>query len=147
MNAYDYNSNILDIKDKYHNHYRLQLRGNRTLIKGSSGTGKTHIFNLIDSIKNNNTQSDYNVDNIETINKSNIKQLKDFNNKLIIIDKAEDILDTDDILYINGDTSNRYLIFSRVALGIDLSPNHQGDFKTTNGITEIVYRFSVKGWG
>lgn len=147
MNAYNYESNILDIKDKYNNHYILQLRGNKTLIKGSSGTGKTYVYDMIEAIKKKKLQSDYSVENIVPISELNIEQLSKYKDKLIIIDRAEFILKEEDILHINSDTSNRYLIFSHVALGLDLSPNHQGDLITENGITKIQYRFNVKGWG
>lgn len=146
MNAYNYEQNLLEIKDKYNNNYRLELRGNKNLVKGNSGTGKTYLVDLIKSIKENKVQSEYNVDNIEILNNLNLCNLKTFKNKLILIDKAEFILDTQNILYINSDTNNRYLIFSRVPLGIELSPNHQADFITDNGVTTMNYRFNVKGW-
>ena len=38
--AYNHETNILEIKDKYGNHYRLELKGNKNIVKGDSGTGK-----------------------------------------------------------------------------------------------------------
>lgn len=145
MIAYNYESNTLDIKDKYNVHYVLQLRGNRTLIK--NGNGKTYLFELLEAMKKKKIQSDYSIDNIVPLSTLNIKQLQTYKEKLIVIDRAEFILRKEEILHINGDTSNRYLIFSHLTLGLDISPNHQGDFMTENGITRIQYRFNVKGWG
>lgn len=147
VDAYNYETNILDINDKYGNHYRLELRGNKNIIKGNSGTGKTYLSDLIESIKKKEVQSEYNVDNIIILNALNIDQLKAFKNKLIIIDRAEFLLDSQAVLYINSDLDNRYLIFSRVPLGVDLSPNHQADFCTQGDTTVMLYRFEVKGWG
>lgn len=146
INAYDFKENILEIRDKNNNHYRLELRGNKNLIKGNSGTGKTYLYDLIESIKKKKTESVYNVDNIITLSTLNLSQLREFEDKLIIIDRAEYILDSADIEYINSDTDNRYLIFARVPLGIELSPNHQADLIEQDGVTMMKYRFNVRGW-
>ncbi len=145
--AYNHETNILEIKDKYGNHYRLELKGNKNIVKGDSGTGKTYLSDLIESIKKKEIQSDYDVDNIIILNALNVSQLQTFKNKLIIIDRAEFLLDSQAVLYINSDMDNRYLIFSRVPLGVDLSPNHQADFDTQGNVTVMSYRFDVKGWG
>lgn len=147
VDAYNHETNILEINDKYGNHYRLELRGNKNIVKGNSGTGKTYLSDLIESIKKKEIQSEYNVDNIIILNALNINQLQTFKNKLIIIDRAEFLLDSQAVLYINSDRDNRYLIFSRVPLGVDLSPNHQADFDTQGNMTVMTYRFDVKGWG
>ena len=63
--AYNHETNILEIKDKYGNHYRLELKGNKNIVKGDSGTGKTYLSDLIESIKKKEIQSDYNVDKID----------------------------------------------------------------------------------
>lgn len=147
IEAYNWKTNILEIKDKYNNHYKLELRGNKNIVKGESGTGKTYLAKLIESIKKRETLSEYNVDNIIILNLFNIDQLRTFKDKLIIIDRADYILEKQDVIYINSDINNRYLIFSKVPLGIDLSPNHQADFVTNDTITIMEYRFNVKGWG
>lgn len=147
VDAYNHETNILEINDKYDNHYRLELKGNKNIIKGNSGTGKTYLSDLIESIKKKEIQSEYNVDNIIILNALNINQLQTFKDKLIIIDRAEFLLDSQAVLYINSDTDNRYLIFSRVPLGVDLSPNHEADFDTQGNMTVMAYRFDVKGWG
>ena len=146
-NVYDWDKNILEIKDKYKNHYYLELRGGKNQIKGDSGTGKTHLFNLIEKVKKDiKKQSQYNADNILTINELNRDKIGKCQNKLILIDKAELLLTEKQIDYINGDTDNRYLIFSRVPIGIEISPNHQADLVTEDGVTKLRYRYNVKGW-
>ncbi len=142
--AYNFESNVLEINDKNNNHYRLELRGNKNQIKGNSGTGKTYLYDLIESIKKKAAQSDYNVDNIITLSALNLSQLREFEDKLIMIDRAEYLLNRTEIEYINSDTSNRYLIFSRVPLGIEMSPNHQADFVEQEGVTVMKYRFDVE---
>lgn len=144
VTAYDRESNTLEIKDKYKNHYRLQLRGNRTLIKGNSGTGKTFLCSLIEGIQKGLIQSEYDVSNIMVLNRLNISSLWKAKDKLIMIDRAEYLLSEEDVLKINSDTFNRYLIYSRVPLGIETSPNHQGDLFDDGGVTIIKYRFDVK---
>lgn len=160
MNAYSYDDNTLKIENKQGNRYNLKLRGWKTIITGDSGTGKTFLVDLIKNIKTGKTQSKYNVDNIETIDSYidfNIQTLKKFKKKLIIIDAVEDIIpkdahqeyskDAEDIqMYIAGDTDNKYLIFTRIPLGIGVSPNHYGEFIVQDGITTITYEFNVKGW-
>ena len=138
--AYNHETNILEIKDKYGNHYRLELKGNKNIVKGDSGTGKTYLSDLIESIKKKEIQSDYNVDNIIILNALNVSKLKTFNNKLIIIDRAEFLLDSQAVLYINSDMDNRYLIFSRVPLVLYLSPNHQAAFDMQGDMTFMSYR-------
>lgn len=147
IEAYNWETNILEIKDKYGSHYKLELRGNKNIVKGDSGTGKTYLAKLIESIKKKELQSEYNVDNIIILNLINKDQLKAFRNKLIIIDRADYILGKQEAVYMNSDINNRYLIFSRVPLGIDLSPNHQADFIIKDTVTIMEYRFNVKGWG
>lgn len=99
IEAYNWETNILEIKDKYGSHYKLELRGNKNIVKCESGTGKTFLAKLIESIKKKEVQSEYNVDNIIILNLLNKDQLKAFRNKLVIIDRAEYILEKQDVMY------------------------------------------------
>ena len=144
---YDWDNNTIDFKDKYKNHYHLKLRGNKNIIKGNSGTGKTYLYKKINSVKQRleNTSS-YNADNLFMLNKDNIDKLGTLKNKLILIDNAELLLDERTVDIINMDDDNRYLIFARVPLGIDMSPNHQADLIQEGDKTVLKYRFNIKGW-
>ena len=145
--VYNWDTNILEVNDKYKNHYYLELRGNKNVIKGSSGTGKSYLYDRLANLKKSSGNvSEYTVDNIVLLNKDNIGDLKEYKGKLIIIDRAELLLTEEEIDIINADDDNRYLIFSRVLMGLELSPNHQADLITENGITKMKYRFNVKGW-
>ena len=145
--VYDWDKNILEITDKYKNSYYLELRGNKNIIKGNSGTGKTFLCDRIDRIKKQkDNMSQYDVENIVVLNTDNIDKLPNYRNKLIIIDEAELLLSDKDVEIINTDNSNRYLIISRCLMGIDLTPNHQADLVLEDGVTKLKYRFNVKGW-
>lgn len=145
--VYDWDTNTIDFSDKYKNHYYLQLRGNKNIIKGNSGTGKSYLYNKINKIKQRlDSTSNYDADNLFLLNKDNVEKLGTFKNKLIIIDNAELLLDERAVDIINMDDDNRYLIFARVPLGIDLSPNHQADLVQEGDTTVLKYRFDVKGW-
>lgn len=146
-NIYDWETNVIDIMDKYENHFYLELRGNKNTVKGSSGTGKSFLFNMIKAIKQRmDKTARYNADNIFLLSKDNIDKLESVKNKLIMIDKAELLLGVKEVEFINMDDDNRYLIFSRAPLGIEMSPNHQADLVTEDGITKLQYRFNVRGW-
>lgn len=145
--VYNWETNTIDISDKYKNRFNLQLRGDKNIVKGSSGTGKTFLCNHINKIKNSfNTGNIPNVDNIILLNKENKGNLSTYINKLIIVDSADLLLSDEDIDVINRDCNNRYLLFSREPLGIEISPNHQADLITNGNLTTLQYRFNVKGW-
>lgn len=144
---YDWNANTIDFKDKYKNHYYLQLKGDKNIIKGSSGTGKTYLYSKLNNVKKRlDSTSSYNADNLFMLNSDNLEKLPALKNKLILIDNAELLLDDKTVDIINMDDNNRYLIFARVPLGIEISPNHQADLVQEEGKTVLKYRFDVKGW-
>lgn len=146
MEVYNWDTNILDVSDKYNNHYRLQLKWDKTIVKGNSGTGKTHLFNIIKAIKESYNEEEYNADNIVLLTKENKESLKIIKNKLVIIDVADLLLDDKDVEFINRDEDNRYIIYTRVPIGLALSPNHQADLVQNGNMTSLKYRFNVRGW-
>ena len=76
---------------------------------------------------NNASFKPYNADNIFIVSKDNKDKLSLQKGKLIIIDRAELILDEQMVEIINADRGdNRYLIFLRKPMGIELSPNYFG---------------------
>lgn len=144
---YNWKTNILDFEDKYKNHYYLKLRGDKNVIKGNSGTGKTYLYNKLEAIKKRlDSTSNYDAENIILLNKDNLITLDTLTKKLIIIDNADLLLTEKQVDFINMDDNNRYLIFTRVPIGLDISPNHQADLVQEGDKTIMQYRFSVKGW-
>ena len=70
---YNWKTNILDFEDKYKNHYYLKLRGDKNVIKGNSGTGKTYLYNKLEAIKKRlDSTSNYDAENIILLNKDNL---------------------------------------------------------------------------
>lgn len=89
----------------------------------------------------------YDTFNIVFLDKTNMHYISSMKNKLIVIDRADLTLDKEAVEMINMDWgTNKYLIFSRKPLGIDLSPNYYGEFIEKNGVVEIKYEFDVGGW-
>lgn len=72
--------------------------------------------------------------------------MRQYKDRLIIIDRAEIILNKDIVKFINEDLNNRYLIFCRKHIGLLLSPNYYGQMVNDNGTFRIVYDFNVRGW-
>lgn len=145
---YNWESNVLDYSDKYGNHYLLELKGPKNIIKGCSGTGKTFLYESLKKLSlAKDDLSKYDLSNIALVNAENKGKTSQYKNRLIIIDDADLILDSERVKRINEDTNNRYLFFSRVPIGLEVSPNHEADLIVDDdGVTRLKYRFSVKGW-
>lgn len=142
--VYDWGTNILSVNDKLGNKYYLELRGDKNIVKGCSGSGKSFLVDRLSKLKKNTLGiSEYDVSNIVVLSVDNIDKLKDYKNVLIIIDNAEVLLTGEDIDIINNDINNRYLVFTRVPLGIGVSPNHHADLVTENGVTKMSCRFNI----
>ncbi|MBO5259896.1 MAG: hypothetical protein J6B26_05895 [Agathobacter sp.] len=149
-NCYNWERNILKFADKNENKFNLKFKGDKTIVSGDSATGKTLICTLLSNISKDKNKSlkPYNADNVFILTDDNVEKLVDQKNKLIIIDRAEFILNDKIVDYINHDRENRYLLFLRKAMGIDLSPNHFAELKKDNKDNETVleYLFDIKGW-
>lgn len=147
-NCYNWESNILKFADKNGNKFNLKFKGDKTIVSGDSATGKTLICTLLNNISKDKNKSlkPYNADNVFVLTEENAEKLVNQNNKLIIIDRAEYILNDNIVDYINNDRNNRYLLFLRKAMGIELSPNHFAELKKTDNETVLEYAFDVKGW-
>ena len=46
----------------------------------------------------------------------------------------------------NKDIKNRYLIFVRKPMGLEVTPNHFAEFIRVNNTICIKYMFDIKGW-
>lgn len=143
---YYWETNTIDFEDDNGSKFILTLRDGITQLKGESGVGKTYLCKQIEKIQSQGN-SKYKADGIVIANKNNIKYiLENSKQKLIIVDNAHLVLTDDLVDIINMDENNRYLIITRVSIGLEISPNHQADMILTNNLATLKYRFSVKGW-
>lgn len=88
----------------------------------------------------------YDTDDIVLIDRKNIHEMINNRHKLIIIDKGDTLLGDTEADLINKDINNRYLIFIRKVIGLDISPNHFGELVKHDKTLTAEYRFNVKGW-
>lgn len=147
--CYDWDDNLLSFTDINDNAFYLKLKGNKTIVSGKSATGKSLLCDILKNYTddNNTGLKPYNADNIFIANKDNRDKISAQKKKLIIIDRAEFILTREIIDTINRDRGiNRYLIFLRKPLGIELSPNHFAVLKKEGNQITLEYEFDVKGW-
>lgn len=154
IECYDWKENKLEFSDTRGNQFRLQFKGNKTIVHGKTASGKSLIVQKLQSIDGigNVRMFDfkpYSIDNIFILTSHNKDEyiLGKVKQKLIIIDRGDLMIDEEMAELINDDfNTNRYLIFARKPLGIDISPNHFGKLVNHDGIIELEYDFDVKGW-
>lgn len=80
------------------------------------------------------------------IDKNNVNEIGTFKKKLIVIDRADVIITPDVGQIINSDFGiNRYLIFARTFIGVEISPNYYATVVRTGKELTLKYMFSVKG--
>lgn len=147
--CFDWDSNVLYIEDLSGNIFDLHFKDLKTIVTGKSATGKSLLCSLIKEIQNdkNIVGKKYDAGNLCLIHEDNMHRIKEIKGKLIIIDRADIILDDEAVQMINDDWGyNKYLIFSRKALGIELSPNYFGEFEIKDKVFTLKYLFDVKGW-
>lgn len=144
----------------------LRLRGRITLIGGDSSTGKSFIADKIaeqkrGAIAAKDENSLYrhivvinykDIVNVEGEDYNIKSKLKKINDKIIIIDNADLLLDNDTIDYINSDWNNKYIIIGRGLSRLQIMPNNKGQIRETKLNTsvtrlELVYDYSEKNWG
>ena len=141
--CFDWETNTLDIETAAGIKFDLKLKGNKTIICGDSATGKTLLCSVIKSYQdsfNDPVLSKYDMSNIILITKQNKHELQSYKSKLMIIDRADLLLNDADVETINNDTDvNKYIIFSRKPLGIYLSPNYYGELITKGDTIGLEY--------
>lgn len=132
----------------------FEFRGKKQVINGESATGKSLIFKTLEQIISDNNAGADDVDATDIIlidKKDNdgtvADKLKRNHNKLIIIDRADILLDEEAVKIINCNMEgNTYLIFARGGLGLSLSPNYYAELINDNGVLKLKWEFSEKGW-
>lgn len=146
--CYDWKENRLTVEDIYGNIFDLKFKGQKTVVGGRSGTGKTFLCTILNKLESvEDSDKIYDTSNIVLIDKRNVGILETFVNKLIIIDRSELVLDSKKVEFINDDfNKNRYLIFVRKHIGIILSPNYYANILRRDNKFELKYEFNVKGW-
>ena len=94
------------------------LEGNVTFIIGDSGTGKSAVFSFLREIAaENKSIVCFNYLDSKKYYKKSIKQYKE---KLIVIDNADILLDDNMRRYISLDEKNQYIIIGRNPTGLML---------------------------
>lgn len=147
--CFDWNNNILNISDLNDNVFNLKFKGLKTIVTGKSATGKSLLCSIIREIQNdkNIVGKKYDASNLFLVTEENMYNIKNIQGKLIIIDRADIILDSEVINMINNDWGyNKYLIFSRRPLGIDLSPNYFAELEEKDKVFSLKYMFNKKEW-
>lgn len=145
--CYDFDENILSFGVKSGLTIDLRFRGNKTILYGDSGIGKSLIVTLLSGIQADKSWlALYNADNIVLLKNNNIAEIYKANRKLIIIDRGERIITDNIVSKINSDGANRYLIMIRKSFGFDVSPNHYATLIRENNTLKLNYKFSVRGW-
>lgn len=146
--CYDWEKNELNVEDIYGNIFDFKFKGQKTVIGGDSGTGKSFLCSLIEKLDSvDDTDKLYDTSNIVLINKKNVDILRSLRDKFIIIDRSEMLLGEKEVEFINDDfDKNRYLIFTRKHIGILVSPNYYADIKNNQSTFTLEYEFNVKGW-
>lgn len=146
--CYNWEENRLRFKDSNNKEYDIKLRGNITVVNGDSASGKSLVVHKLSEFKarNNKGMTPYSIDNIFIVNMDNKDKILEQHDKLIIIDRAEMIMTPDLAYFINRDSENRYLVYSRAPIGIEVSPNYYANMIDENGVLKIRYLYSVKGW-
>lgn len=149
-NVYDWNTNILMLEDKNNNNFNLKFRGYKTIVQGNSATGKSFICYTINQLRQfSKKTSGIDTSNIILIDDENRETLKTSKDKFIIIDNADILLSDEDVEVINRDNGiNRYLMFMREPIGIELSPKHYAELALNqeNNTTELKYIFGERDW-
>lgn len=132
----------------------IGFRGHRLVVGGDSATGKTFICTLANIANTENTDG---YKSILIYNQFDTPSLKAMlgedgfkcKDRLIIIDNAEILLEQVSQLarVINIDRSNFYLLFTRAAKGISVSPNYIGTVKFSEDTFSIEYLYPEGVWG
>ncbi|MGN0483133.1 MAG: hypothetical protein ACI4HI_06255 [Lachnospiraceae bacterium] len=149
-NIYDFETGRLRAAYRDAVFFDMMIRKPITQINGDSGTGKTLLVSFIKNEKKNarfNTDEDR-VSNIavfdDVVAQKELAAIKD---SLIIIDRCDLLLTQEITDFIAADRRNHYLLFSRTALPLGLSPNYYGEFVCdSEKVISIHYKFSETGW-
>lgn len=124
----------------------LNLLDRLVLISGDSGVGKSLIYQYLEDISRYSDKS-YECINIETLCKEEqnsredflLKRIKACDNKVIVIDNADTILQEKTRTYIARDTKNQYIIFGRNVAGLFITENKVAELVLDNNVFKLNY--------
>lgn len=147
---------LLKPSEKYT--FDLQLHDNITLLSGDSATGKSLIYQLLESnfLRDKARLLDTDFTKVLLINYKNFMQdssilntiytVKDY---LIFIDNADIVLDNNIKVsdYISRDKENTYIIAARGFTGIRTSPTNCATLQLNNNVISLKYETTgVSSW-
>ena len=97
----------------------FHLDANITFIKGDSGVGKSAVFSFLEEMATEDSR-------IKCFNYLDVKKkyrtsIRNFKEKLLVIDNADLLLDDKMREYIASDVKNQYIIIGRNPKGLNLS--------------------------
>lgn len=148
--CFDWDKNILNISDTNGNSFNLKFKDLKTIVTGASASGKSLLCSIIhDNMMDLNDEDNkvYDTSNIVLLDKTNMHYISSMKDKLIVIDRTDLTLDKEAVEMINMDWgTNKYLIFSRKPLGIDLSPNYYAELEKSGNEIRLTYLFNEEGW-
>ena len=124
--------------------YNLIFYTDLTIIGGESGVGKTLLFKAFQKKAALGDERfvciDINyVTNLKNMNTTLDSVLSSANNKIIIIDNADVVLNTTQKLKIYMDTKNQYIIFAHGTDGFKPSASSIAELKVENNIGKLYY--------
>jgi len=144
---YDWEKNRLNFVSPEGYSFDLKFNGNKTIVNGASASGKTMLCDKVRNIINDlNGFKVYGADNIFLVDLNNIDKIQKQTDKLVIIDRAGLILNDYIVKLINNDRRNRYLLFLRKPMGIEITPNHFAEMFFEENTLKLKYLFNVWGW-
>ena len=117
--CYNWETNTLDFKDLNGTIFHLKLKGTKTIVGGKAGTGKTLICNkLLDIICDDNIDmKPYNASNVFVLTQENRHLLYEQNHKLVIVDRADMILNESEIEFIISSSASQPFATHRPLIG------------------------------
>lgn len=138
----------------------VPFRGNRVVVLGDSGTGKSYFANtlntfihsprsipILEEIGFEKRVIVLNYSNHHLIDFNNFKDaLKRWEGKLIILDNADLYLTPRVVKNIKECDFCQFLVYSRKYFLWDMSPNYYGEFKRYNKIIKLEYESDMKSW-
>lgn len=143
-----YSENVLEISFQSNTHFRLVMKGRIVQVYGESATGKSllgYVIKETERYNKKNNDVEYDVSNIICVeSKEEFEQVKGISGYLVIIDRGDTFLNDTDSEYIREDRNNSYLIISRLALGLGISPNYYAEFYENDGVIELKYKYNVE---
>lgn len=149
--AYDFGSRVLsfDFQGKSVN---LELHGNKVVVKGESGIGKTYLYNAIQLLKQNEMVNHVclskSFSNVFCYNRSTdslLSHLRQHSQSLIIVDNGELVITDEVSEYVDNDYQNHYLIFGRGLCNLRLTPNNFAELCESDNCFSLFYKFNVVG--